>query len=205
MEPTQWFQLVGAIVGLLALGVNAYKALNRKSGAYEQAANSLSLAKALAEVEIPEGDLRRIEEREVLREGLLDRAYFYSQLYSGVTQPVLDSHWQSALFVVVGIGSFVSQSVSPLTGSLDDAASQVSLVGTPAVFLVAAWFVSLRVERNKMVMKALHEPARLFYPQAALRDRSTFGRLNELLVRAHETPGQIAAESAAEPGMKREA
>lgn len=203
VEPTQWFQLAGAVVGFLALGVNAYKALNRKSGAYEQAANSLSLAKALAEVDLPEEDLRRIEERKVLREGLLDRAYFYSQLYSSATQPVLESQWQAGFLVMVGISTVISQSISPLTGSLGDEASQVALIALPMTFFVAAYFVSLRVTRNKTVLKNLREPARPFYPQAAPRDDNSWGRLHELLLHAHENRARIAAEPATDPEMKR--
>lgn len=195
MEPAQWFQLAGAVVGFLALGVNAYKALNKKTGAYDQAANSLSLAKALDEVDL-EGDVQRIDERKVLREGLLDRAYFYSQLYSSATQPVLESQWQTAFLILVGISTFISQTISPLTGSLEDDTSRIALVALPTTFFVAAYFVSLRVTRNKTVLKNLHEPARPFYPQAAPRDDNSWGQLHKLLLHAHGARVRMDAEPA---------
>lgn len=186
MEPAQWFQLSGAVIGLLALVVSAYKALNSKSAAYEQASGSLALVKALDEVDLADGDLQRIEERKVLRESLLNRSYFYSQLYSSATEPVLGTHWQTAVFFILGVTAFISQVISPLTGSLDDGASQASLVVLPMIFFVAAYLVSFRVSRNKAVLKNLREPARLFYPRDEAPEDGRFGKLHEVLVRASE-------------------
>ena len=187
MEIAQWLQLSGAVAALLALVVNAYKALNKKSAAYEQASNSLSLIKALDELNLADDDLRRIEERRFLRQTLLDRSYFYSQLYSHSTEPVLGTHWQTTVFFVLALTSFISQAINPLTGSLDDELSRLAILILPAMFIVAGYLVAFRVGRNKAVLKSLREPARLFYPpQDEVLKESRIGRIHGLLVRAGE-------------------
>jgi hypothetical protein len=196
VEPAQWFQLSGAVVGLLALVVSAYKALNSKSAAYEQATGSLGLVKALDDVDLSDDDLQRIEERKALREGLLDRAYFYSQLYSSATEPVLGTHWQTEVFFVLGVSAFISQAISPLTGSLDDVVSRVALVAVPLIFFGAGYLLSFRVSRNKAVLKNLREPARLFYPRDAAPEDGRFGKLHEVLVRANEGNREAASKPA---------
>lgn len=201
VDPAQWVQLIGAGVGVLALVVSAYKALNSKSAAYEQASSSLALVKALGDLDLADGDLQRIEERKVLRESLLDRAYFYSQLYSSATEPVLGTHWQTAVFFILGVSAFISQAISPLTGSMDDAASQASLIALPLIFFVAAHLVSFRVSRNKAVIKNLRVPARLFYPRNAASDDGRFGKLHGVLVRASEGAGEsLSAPAEAQDG-----
>lgn len=197
MELAQWFQLSGAVVGLLALVVNAYKALNRKSAAYEQASNSLALIKALDDLTLADEDLRRSEERKFLRETLLDRSYFYSQLYSRTTEPVLGTHWQTAVFFILGVTSFISQVITPLTGSMDDALSRGALVGLPAMFFAAGYLVAFRVDRNKAVLKNLREPARLFYPQDVTLEDNRFGRIHDLFLRAGAQDRSTVPTSAA--------
>ncbi|PNH79221.1 hypothetical protein [Arthrobacter sp. AFG20] len=197
MELAQWFQLSGAVVGLLALVVNAYKALNRKSAAYEQASNSLALIKALDDLALADEDLRRSEERRFLRETLLDRSYFYSQLYSRTTEPVLGTHWQTAVFFILGVTTFISQVITPLTGSMDDALSRGALVALPAMFFAAGYLVAFRVNRNKAVLKNLREPARLFYPQDVTLEDTRLGRIHELFLRAGAQDRSAVATSAA--------
>lgn len=170
--------------------------MNSKSAAYEQATGSLGLVKALDDVDLSDDDLQRIKERKALREGLLDRAYFYSQLYSSATEPVLGTHWQTAVFFVLGVSAFISQAISPLTGSLDDVVSRVALVAVPLIFFGAGYLLSFRVSRNKAVLKNLREPARLFYPRDAAPEDGRFGKLHEVLVRANEGNREAASKPA---------
>jgi hypothetical protein len=157
VESGQWYQLAGTVVAVLALLVTAYKALNRKSAAYDQAANSLSLVKALDELKLGEGEARELRTMQTLRRQLIERVFLSTQVYVNATRPTLTSQWQAVYFYAVGLILFIWFQIYPVTGSMADPVS----VALPFVIIGAtiavAQFVTHAVERYKADSGALRK------------------------------------------------
>lgn len=176
-QPALFGQLAAALVALVSFAFGAYRFLNRKASAYTQAANSLALAKALADLPVDDTDVKDVEQRRVLQRRLMEAGYFHSQLYVSSATPYLMTHWQPFFFYALAMVSGVWFGISPITGSSEDPVSVAANILIPTAFVFAGYQATNRVSRNKAVNKSLTEEARLFH----LPDQpDEIGRLEQL-------------------------
>ncbi|WP_104062304.1 hypothetical protein [Arthrobacter sp. 4R501] len=177
-------QLAAAVVALVSFAFGAYRFLNRKASAYTQAANSLALAKALADLPVDETDVKDAEQRRVLRRRLMEAGYFHSQLYVSSATPYLMTHWQPVFFYAMALVSGVWFGISPITGSSEDPVSVAATILIPAAFVFVGYQATYRVGRNKAVNKSLTEEARLFHLPDQPDEISRLEQLHRLAVMA---------------------
>lgn len=175
---TQWFQFAGTVVAVLAFGVTAYKALNRKSAAYDQAANSLSLVKALEDLKLGEDEARELRSRDALRRQLMERAFLSTQIYVNATRPSLISQWQTVYFYAVGLVFFFWFQIKPITGSMDDPVSVALPFVIAGATIAVAQFVTSAVGRYKEDSGALRKAGgRAAARKKSARDKSPARRM----------------------------
>ncbi|MHA7269545.1 hypothetical protein [Arthrobacter sp. HLT1-20] len=189
MELAQWTPWAVAGVAALALVWNAYQVLNRRAVAYTRASNLLGLAKTLSELDVAAMDKTEIEEGKILHQRSLEGGFFHTQLYIGPAIPWMTSHRISTVFFSGSfIALFTAPLQQPLTGSYDDDVSILASLLPGVLLLATSVFVYFRVDRNKMVLKQLKEPAHLFLLQTGGDDRGGFvSRFHTLMMFAGGT------------------
>lgn len=151
---TLCIQITGAVVTVLTFALAVHKLANAKGRAHETASNSLALAKSL-EIQSATGQTKeRLATAAALREKLLARGHYASQLYLDRSEPVV-THWLQVVFIAA---LTVTYSVYFLNldvpeGSVDFTVLLVQVTGLVGGGTV--WRMSVLVLRHKATERSL--------------------------------------------------